>query len=165
MINDKNTLKALQRSKLTMELNDDEIITLFGLLTVHEYKAGNFIVKPGERPLGDALLILIEGKIEVKAKVDNEPMVMNLTEPGDLARIISFVGSNITVIDATIKVKEDCVVLLLERTKLETLLETHHLIVYRVMRGLVRYMHSLARRKSAETEEMSNYFYRLNGLF
>ncbi len=108
MINDGAALKALQRSKLTVELNDDEIITLFGLLDVQEYQAGSFIVKPGDRPLGDALLILVEGKIEVKAKVDNEPMVMNLTEPGDLARIISFVGSNITVIDATIKVQECC---------------------------------------------------------
>lgn len=165
MINDENILSVLKHSKLAVELSDDEINTLAGLLAVHEYKAGSFIVKPGDRPLGDALLILVEGKIEVKAKVDNEPMVMSLTTPGDLARIISFVGSNITVIDATIKVQEDCVVLLLERTKLEGLLATHHLIVYRVMRGLVRYMHSLARRKSAETEEMSNYFYRLNGLF
>jgi hypothetical protein len=33
------------------------------------------------------------------------------------------------------------------------------------MRSLVRYAHGLARHKSAETEELSNYFYRVNGRF
>lgn len=164
-MNEENIVKALRSSTLTAELSAAEIEILSGLVTVQNYKAGSFIVSPGFCTLGDALLILVEGKVEVSAKVDNEPMVMHLKDSGDLARIISFVGSNIVEIDATIEVKEDCMVLLLERSRLEALLETHHSIVYRVMRGLVRYMHSLARHKSAETEEMSNYFYRLNGRF
>lgn len=165
MITDENIITALHHSTLIAELRDSEIEILIGLLTIQRYKAGEFIAKPGDCPLRDALLILVEGKVEVSAIVDNEPMVMLLKDSGDLARIISFVGSNMMKIDATIEVKEDCAVLLLERAKLETLLDTHHSIVYYVMRGLVRYMHSLARHKSAETEEMSNYFYRLNGRF
>jgi len=156
---------ALLRSTLIAELRDHEIEILVDLLTIQCYKAGEFIAKPGDCSLGDALLILVEGKVEVSAIVDNEPMVMLLNDPGDLARIISFVGSNMMKIEATIEVKEDCTILLLERAKLETLLDTHHSIVYYVMRGLVRHMHSLARHKSAETEVLSNYFYRLNGRF
>jgi CRP/FNR family transcriptional regulator, cyclic AMP receptor protein len=156
---------ALHHSTLIAELHDHEIETLVELLSIQSYKAGEFIAKPGDCSLSDALLILVEGKVEVRAIVDKEPMTMILNDPGELARIISFVGSNIVKIDATIEVKEDCTVLLLERAKLETLLDTHHAIVYRVMRGLVRHMHSLARRKSAETELMSNYFYRMNGRF
>jgi len=156
---------ALLHSTLIAELRDHEIEILVDLLEIQCYQAGEFIAKPGDCTLGDALLILVEGKVEVSAMVDNEPMVMLLKDPGDLARIISFVGSNMLKIDATIEVKEDCTVLLLGRAKLETLLDTHHSIVYYVMRGLVRHMHSLARHKSAETEVMSNYFYRLNGRF
>jgi CRP-like cAMP-binding protein len=165
MITNENIIKVLRRSTLIAELRDFEIEILLGLLTIQHYKAGEFITKPGDCPLSDALLILVEGKIEVRAIVDNESMVMLLKDQGDLARIISFVGSNMTEIEATIEVKEDCAVLQLERAKLETLLDTHHSIVYYVMRGLVRYTHCLARHKSAETEEMSNYFYRLNGRF
>ncbi len=157
--------KTLDNSTLVAELREAEIEILLGLLTVRHYKAGEFISRPGDGELGDALLILAEGKIEVSAIVDDEPMVMHLKDPGDLARIISFVGSNLVKIEATIEVAEDCTVLLLERARLEALLDTHHSIVYYVMRGLVRYAHSLARHKSAETEEMSNYFYRLNGRF
>lgn len=165
MINNASIMKALHNSTLIAELREAEIEKLLTLLTVKHYRAGEFISKPGTCLLGDALLILTEGKIEVNAAVEDEPMVMHLKDSGDLARIISFVGSNIVKIDATIQAKEDCTVLLLERAKLESLLDTHHSIVYYVMRGLVRYTHSLARHKSAETEELSNYFYRLNGRF
>lgn len=165
MITKDTILKTLHNSTLIAELREAEVEILLGLLTVKHYKTGEFISRPGEDNLGDALLILAEGKVEVSAIVDHEPMVMSLKDPGDLARIISFVGSNLVKIDATIEVSEDCTVLLLERAKLESLLEKNHFIVYYVMRGLVRYAHSLARHKSAETEEMSNYFYRLNGRF
>ncbi|MEQ1590416.1 MAG: cyclic nucleotide-binding domain-containing protein [Gallionella sp.] len=159
-------LNALHYSTLIEELRDAEIQILVGLLTIKSYKAGAFIATPGDYSLSDALLILVEGKIEVRAIVNNEPVQITLKDPGGLARIISFVGSNMVKIDATIEVMEDSVVLFLERTKLEILLSTsHHSIVYYVMRSLVRHTHSLARHKSAETEEMSNYFYRLNALY
>ena len=163
MIANENIMKALRHSTLIAELRDHEIGILTDLLTLRHYKAGEVIDKPD--PLTDALLILVDGKIEVSAMVDDEPMVMHLKDPGELARIISFVGSSIMKIDASIVATEDSTVLELERTKLEALLDTHHSIVYYVMRGLVRYAHSLARHKSAETCEMSNYFYRLNGRF
>ena len=156
---------ALRRTTLIAELRDHEIEILVDLLAIQCYKAGEFISRPGECSLSEALLILVEGKVEVSAMVDNEPMTMLLNNPGDLARIISFVGGNMLKIDATIEVKEDCTVLLLERARLESLLDTHHSIVYYVMRGLVRHTHSLARHKNAETELMSNYFYRVNGRF
>lgn len=166
LIANERILNALHQSTLIAELRDAEIQILVGLLTIKSYKAGQSIAKSGDYSLSDALLILVEGKIEVSAIVNSEPILMALKEPGNLARIISFVGSNMVKIDANIEVIEDSVVLFLERTKLETLLGTaHHSIVYYVMRGLVRHMHGFARHKSAETEVMSNYFYRLNGLF
>lgn len=165
LFDNENIITVLRRSTLIAELSDSEIETLVGLFTTRHYKSGEFIVKQGDCTLGDALLILVNGKVEVSAIVENEPVSMLLKDSGDLARIISFVGSNMMEIDATLEVKEDCSVLLLERMRLESLLDTHHSIVYRVMRGLVRYTHSLARHKSAETKEMENYIYQLNGRF
>lgn len=166
MIANERILNALHHSTLIAELRDAEIEILVSLLTIKNYQAGQSIAKPGDYSLSDALLILVDGNIEVSAIVNSEPILMTLKDPGNLARIISFVGSNMMKIEANIEVKEDSTVLLLERSKLETLLNTsHHTIVYYVMRGLVRHMHGFARHKSAETEVMSNYFYRLNGLF
>lgn len=159
MIANESILNALHRSTLIAELRDFEIQILISALTIKCYQAGELIAKPGDHSLNDALLILVDGEIEVSAIVDNEPMGLLLKEPGDLARIISFVGSNISKIDATIEVKENCTVLMLERTKLETLLRTqHHTIVYYVMRGLVRRTHLLARLKGKEIEMVNEYF-------
>lgn len=165
MITNENIMKALYRSTLVSELRESEIEILKDLFIVKSYRAGEFIVKPGSRKLEDALLVLVEGRLEVSSMVDDEPMVLHLNQAGDLARVISFVGSNLMKIDANIEVLEDSTVLLLERARLESLLGTHHSIVYYVMRSLVRFAHGLARHKSAETEELSNYFYRLNGRF
>jgi len=159
MIADERILNALHQSTLITELRDFEIQILIGMLTIKRYQAGDFITKPDDLPLGDALLILVDGKIEVSATVDNEPMSLLLNKPGELARIISFVGSDIAKIEATIQVKEESTVLMLARTKLETLLRTqHHTIVYYVMRGLVRHTHLLARHRGVEIEEISKHY-------
>ena len=97
--------------------------------------------------------------------VNNEPVLLNLETPGDLARIISFVGSDMMNVSARINVRKDSAVLLLQRTKLESLLHSHPSIVYCVMRNLVRHVHGVARRKNAEKEQLSNYFYRMNGRY
>ncbi len=165
MIVNESIIHALHQSALVSEFRESEIGILLPLLSTRHYRRGEFIARPGTCDLTDALLILVEGRVEVSAMVEEEPMVMHLKDPGDIARVISFVGSNMMKIDATIEVIEDCTVLLLEREKLETLLDTHPVIVYNVMRGLVRFAHSLARHKSAETQELSNYFYRINGRF
>lgn len=159
MIADERILNALQQSTLIAELRDFEIQILIGMLTIRQYQASDFITRSGDAPLGDALLILVEGKIEVSATVDNEPMSLMLNKPGELARIISFVGSDIAKIEASIQVIEASTVLMLARTKLEMLLRTqHHTIVYYVMRGLVRHTHWLARHKGAESEEIGKHF-------
>ena len=107
MITSDDVLKALHRSTLIAELDDAEIDMLRGLLAMRRFEAGEFIAKPGACSLTDALLILVCGNIEVSAIVDGEPIRLYLTEPGDLARIISFAGSNIVSIDATIEARCD----------------------------------------------------------
>jgi CRP/FNR family transcriptional regulator, cyclic AMP receptor protein len=106
---------------------------------------------------------LVEGAVEVSAMVDGEPISLHLETPGDLCRIMSFVGGE--TIHARIKILKDSAVLLLQRSKLETLLHSHPAIVYCVMRNLVRHVHGVARRNIAEKEEMSNYVYSLHGRY
>ncbi len=115
--------------------------------------------------LKDALMILVEGEIEVNAMVGNEPVSLHLETPGDLARIMSFVGGNTMSISARINVRKNSAVLLLQRSKLETLLHSHPSIMYYVMRNLICHVHGVARRKNAEKEEMCNYLYLTHGLY
>jgi CRP/FNR family cyclic AMP-dependent transcriptional regulator len=165
LIPDERVLSALHNSKMVENLSDAEIEMLASLITVQYFEAKEFIVELDEEPLKTSLMILVEGKIEVSALVESQPVSLQLETPGDLARIISFVGGNTMSVRARIKIKKDSTVLLLQRSKLETLLHSHPSIVYGVMKNLVRHVHGVARRKNAEMEEMSNYLYRTNGLY
>ena len=165
MIPDERVLSALHNSGLVENLRDFEVNVLAGLITIQYFEISEFDVEPGDDTLKDALMILVEGDIEVSAFVGNEPVSLHLEVPGDLARIMSFVGGNLMSVSARIKVNKGSAVLLLQRAKLETLLYSHPAIVYCVMRNLVRYVHGVARRKNAEKEEMSNYLYGVHGRY
>ena len=165
MIPDERVLKALYNSGLVKNLLDFEINILAGLITVHYFEARELVVDLHDDLLKEALMILVEGEIEVSALVNNEPVLVHLQSPGDMARIISFLGGNMLNVSSRIKIRKDSAVLLLQRTKLESLLNSHSSIVYCVMSNLVRHVHGVARRKNAEKEEMSNYLYRTHGLY
>src|SRR5665647_685076 len=159
MIPDERVLGALHNSRLVENLRDFEVNVLASLITIQYFQISEFNAELDNDTLKDALMILVEGDIEVSAFVGNEPVSLHLEVPGDLARIISFVGGNLMNVTARIKVNKGSAVLLLQRAKLETLLFSHPAIVYCVMRNLVRHVHGVARRKNAEKEEMSNYLY------
>lgn len=159
MIDESSMIKALERSTLIDELRDFEVRLLLEVLTKQRYGAGEFIAKHGDCPMRDALLILVDGCIEVSALVEGQPVILELKESGAIARVASFVGNPLSKIDAVIEVKTPSAVLLLDRAKLEGLLGKYPSIVYYVMRSLVRHVHSLARHKSAEVDELNSYFF------
>ncbi len=97
--------------------------------------------------------------------LSGEQATLHLLQPGDLAGIITFVGGNVSQISATVIAKTDCKVLLLDRTKFESMLNTQPAIVYYVMRGIVRHVHGIVRRMNTESVEMSNYIYKTKGRF
>ena len=165
MIPEERVLTALRHSRLVEHLRDFEINVLVSLITVQHFEVKEFIIGLDDEALKSALMILVEGEVEVNALVDNDPVSLHLEAPGDLARVISFVGGNMLSISAKVQVKRESTVLLLQRAKLEILLHSHPSIVYCVMRNLVRHVHGVARRKNAEKEELSNYLYRTHGLY
>lgn len=164
MMPDARVLSALHNSRLVENLNEAEVNILANLITVQYFEAGEFVAEL-EDQLKGALMILVEGEMEISARLDNEPVSLHLEAPGDLARVISFVGGNMMNISARITVRKNSAVLLLQRSKLEALLNSHPSIVLCVMRNLVRHVHGVARRSNAEKEELSNYLYRTHGLY
>lgn len=158
-------LQALRNSSLTEELRDPEIELLAGCITVRDYKANDTIFKPGDTELKDSLLILASGDVEATATTGGEQVTLHLLKPGELAGIIGFVGGNMMQISTTIVAKTDSRVLLLDRVRFETLLNSQPTIVYYVMRGIVRNVHGIARRMNMQSVEMSNYVYKQGGRY
>ncbi len=158
-------IQTLHNSTLTEELRDAEIETLARIIEVKEYKAGDVLVQPGNDRLKNALIILASGDVEATANVGGEQAVLHLLQPGDLAGIITFVGGNVAQISATTVAKTDSKVLVLERSKFESLLNTQPAIVYYVMRGIVRHTHGIVRRMNMQSVEMTNYIHQTHGRY
>lgn len=165
MIAEELILNILRNSDLTSELRDAEIEVLASIITVHDYKAGEFLLRPGDTKLEKTLMILAIGEVEASATVRGEKATLHLLQPGDIAGIITFVGGDATQISATVEVKQDSKVLLLERPHFESLLNSNPAIVYYVMRGIVRHVHGIVRRMNMQSVEMSNYIHRTGGRY
>ncbi len=155
---------TLRISSITEELSDAEIEILAGLFEVQDYKAGEAIVQPGnEQP--DNLYILAHGDIEVKIESGTEKSIIHVLKPGDLAGIITFAGGAASDITATLYAVGNTKVLSMERAKFEKMINTHPMMVYKVMRGVVRNVHGIVRRVNSQSAELSNYIYRTHGRY
>lgn len=157
-------IDTLRASTITEELSDAEVEIIAGLFEVQDYKAGEVIVEPGdEQP--DNLYILAHGDIEVKIQSGGEEATIHVLKPGDLAGMITFAGGAASHISATLRAVGDTKVLSITRAKFETLINSHPMIVYKVMRGVVRDVHGIVRRMNAQSAELSNYIYRIHGRY
>jgi CRP/FNR family transcriptional regulator, cyclic AMP receptor protein len=139
-------IDTLRTSPVTEELSDAEVEILAELFSIQEYKAGDIIVQPrDDQP--DNLYILANGEIEVKIESGSgEESTVSVLKPGDLA------GGPTKVLS-------------MPRTRFETLINSHPMIVYRVMRGVIRNMHGIVRRVNIESAEMANYIYKSGGRY
>lgn len=155
---------TLRISTVTEELSDAEVEILASLFEVKDYKAGDAIVQPADKH-PDNLYILAHGEIEVKIKTGTEEQTISVLKPGNLAGIITFAGGASSDISATLYAVGKTKVLSMERARFESLINTHPMIVYKVMRGVVRNVHGIVRSMNSQSAELSNYIYQVHGRY
>ena len=155
-------IDTLRTSMITEELTDSELKILVELVVVKDRKAGEQVVMPRDKH-PDNLYILAQGEVEVKIKSSDGETVIDKLKPGDLAGVITFVGGAPTQHSATLYSIGNSKVLRLERSKFVALVDTHPMIVYKVMCAIVRNVHGIVRNMNARASELSNYIYRHSG--
>lgn len=155
-------IDTLRTSIIAEELTDTEMQILAELFKVQDYKAGEVIVQPNDKQ-PDNLCILAHGEIQVKIQSSDGEAAIYVLKPGDLAGIITFVGGAASQHSATLYAKGEARVLSLPRAKFEALIDSHPVIEYKVMRGIVRYVHGIVRSMNAKSAELSSYIYRSSG--
>jgi CRP/FNR family transcriptional regulator, cyclic AMP receptor protein len=157
-------IDTLRTSTVTEELSDTEVQILASLFEVKDYKPGEAIVQPADKH-PDNLYILAHGEIEVKIKSGGEEQAIHVLKPGNLAGIITFAGGASSDISATLYAVGKTKVLSMERERFESLINTHPMIVYKVMRGVVRNVHGIVRSMNSQSAELSNYIYQVGGRY
>lgn len=155
-------IDTLRISMITEELNDAEIKILAELFEVKNRKSGEQIVRLRDKG-PDNLYILAQGEIQVKINSSDGETVIDVLKPGDVAGVITFVGGAPSQHSAVLYAIGDTKVLRLERAKFVALIDSHPMIVYKVMCAVVRNVHGIVRNMNARASELSNYIYRHSG--
>ena len=153
---------ALKGTKLAAELDDDQVRTLAALVTVRDLEPGEVLVREG--PSDNHLYVILRGDVSVikNAGTDAAETLFTLAA-GDLVGELSFLDG--TARYASLVAADTARVLGIEREKLESLIDAHPRIVYRVMRAIIRTVHQIQRRLSIQSVELTNYIYKQHGRY
>lgn len=153
---------ALKQSPLAVEMDDAEVSALARLVEVRDCKGGEVLVEEGASD--SHLYIPISGKIEItKLDEHNEPTVLHTLRAGELAGELSFMDGEPRY--ASLVAGGPTRVLVLDRLKLESLLASHPVVVYKTMRAIMRVAHHVQRRLSRQMVDMQHYLYMTGGKY
>jgi CRP/FNR family transcriptional regulator, cyclic AMP receptor protein len=154
---DRNKAKIIQDSKIGIELTEEQSAILADLVEIGEYGDGDVVVPEGAKD--DQLRIVLSGALAVaKKSTEGEWMRLNVLTAGDLAGELAFLDSRPRY--AALVALGPTSLFSLQRAKLESLLDQHPLIVYRVMRAIARFAHEVLHRSGAQMAELTAYLFK-----
>lgn len=153
---------ALKASKLAAELTDQQLDTLAAYVTLRNLVPGEVLVAEGTSD--DHLYGLVQGSLAVVRNAGKAQATTLFTlTAGDLVGELSFLDA--TPHYAALVASGPAKVFGLERDRLESLLDSHPQVVYRVMRAIVRTTHEIQRRLSMQSVELTNYIVKQHGKY
>ena len=159
---DKARADLVRKSKIGTELTDEQCGILSDLIEPHEYADGEVVVAEGAKD--DRLRVILSGALAVaKQSADGEWVRLNVLTAGDLAGELAFLDSQPRY--AALVALGPTHVFSLQRSKLESLLDKHPLIVYRVMRSITRFAHQVLHRSGAQTAELTSYIFKTHAKY
>jgi len=159
---DQTKVELLRQSKLSGELDDEQVKVLAEHVTVQDLKDDEILCDEGQTD--NAVHAIVSGAIAVAKRQPEGGMInLNVLTKGDLVGELAFMDGRPHY--AALKAMGPTRVLSLSREDLERMLDTHPRIVYRVMRSIFRVVHTILHRMGAQQSELTNYIYKLHGKY
>lgn len=149
-------------SVLGKDLTGDECTLFKDLGEIRDLKDGEILIEEGK--VDNRLHLVVDGNLAVTRKAAGEDwVVLHVLRSGELAGELGFIDGQEH--SATLRAIGPARVFSLERNRFESLLETNPLLVYRVMRAIIRGVHNTLRRMNVQQMEMTNYITRQHGRY
>lgn len=156
-------LEGLRASKLAVELTEAQCRALADLLERRDLAPHEVLVAEGTTDPRMHLLVKGSAAAVVRGDGTTEETTLFTLGPGDTIGELSFLDDHVH--RASIVSHGPSTVLSLERGRLESLLDRDPHLVYRVMRAIVRRVHEIQHRLSAQAHELANYVYKQGGRY
>lgn len=154
-------LELVRNSALAVELTGDQCAVLAELVSVRDLKDGEILVRQGASD--SHLYAVVSGALAVARESNGQWVNLHVLTKGDLAGELGFMDGRPHY--AALRAAGPTQVLSLEREKLESLLERNPVVVYRVMRAILRVVHVILNRLAMQTSELTNYLFKVHGKY
>jgi CRP-like cAMP-binding protein len=153
---------ALRSSRLAQDLTPEQSVVLATVVRLQSFSAGAVLAREGSPD--NRLYVLVDGSLSVvKNQGTPEEAMLVTLGAGDFAHELGFLDGAERY--ASLVAAIDSRVLVLEREGLESLIESHPRIVYRVMCAIVRTVHRIQTRLSMQASELTNYIVKQHGRY
>ena len=159
---DPAVLAAVQNSRLAHDLTPEQRIVFAGVVGLATFQAKDVLAREGAAD--NHLYEVVEGTLGVVKQLGSadETLIATL-HAGEFAHELGFLDGAERY--ASLVASSQARVLVLEREKLESLIDSHPRIVYRVMGAIVRTVHRVQTRLAMQAAELSNYIFKQHGRY
>lgn len=152
----------LHTTPLGQELDNSEIEVLGAIIKSRHLKDHETLIEEGTTD--DALYIVVKGGLVASRSTGSgDDVTLHTLHAGDIAGAMGFIDSSEH--SATLKALRETTVYELQRSAFESLLESHPSLVYKVMRSIIRTIHSTLLRMNRQFVEMNNYIMKEHGRY
>jgi len=152
----------VKASRLAEGLSDDEVRVLAGLLTQESYAPQQLLAREGS--VDNRLYVIVDGSLNlVKHQGTPDETLLATLKAGDFAHELGFLDGAERY--ASLLAGSAARAMVLEREKLESLIDTHPRILYRVMCAIVRTVHRVQTRLAMQATELTNYIVKQHGRY
>lgn len=153
---------VILNSPLGRELTPEQSSKLAAVVQARCLEKGMFLLEEGHKD--DSLHVVTGGELEVvKATGGGDWVTLQILRPGDIAGEMGFIdGAEHSAAIRSLGYSE---VFTLSRSDLEQLLDEDPHMVYKVMRAIMRTVHSIMRRMNMQLIEMTNYVTKEHGSY
>ena len=155
-------LEVVRNSRLAQDLTPEQAAVLAGIVSLASFRAKEVLAREGAPD--NHLYVVVDGSLGVVKQLGtpDEALIATLN-PGDFAHELGFLDGAERY--ASLVAATDARVLVLEREKLESLIDTHPRVLYRVMCAIVRTVHRVQTRLSMQASELTNYIVKQHGRY
>lgn len=153
---------AVRACPLALGLSPLQVDVLAANVELHAFAAGEVLAREGA--VDDRLIVVVDGTLDViRHPGTPAETVLATLHGGDLAHELGFLDG--TPRYAALVAASPARVLMLDRARLESLIEVEPRVVYAVMCAIVRAVHRLQTRLSMQASELTNYVVKQHGRY
>lgn len=155
-------IQATRHCRLADGLSDAHVAVLAGVLRLQTCQPGDVLAHEGA--VDNHLYVIVDGTLAIVkhlGQADEETLVT--LKAGDFVHELGFLDSRERY--ASLRAAGAAHVLVLERERLESLIDTQPRLLYAVMRAILRTGHSVQTRMAVQAAELTNYIVKQHGRY